>query len=71
MKVLELKFKNIENKVVTLALEAPIEPVDAEAIASVMDTILAENAFLSTGGDLISKDSARIVERYVTDITLD
>lgn len=70
MKVLELKFKNIENKVVTLSLEAPIEPVDTETISSVMDTILAENAFLSTGGDLISKDSARIVERYVTDITL-
>jgi hypothetical protein len=70
MKVLELKFRNADDKIVTLSLDAPVEPVDPALINTVMDTIVAENAFISSGGNLIKKESARIVERQVTDITL-
>lgn len=68
MKVLELKFKNQEDKVVTLSLEAPIEPVNPALITDAMNQIIAGNAFSSSGGDFVEKHSARIVERYVETI---
>ncbi|MFD1017973.1 DUF2922 domain-containing protein [Thalassobacillus hwangdonensis] len=70
MKKLELKFLNEENKTVTISLDNPIEPVDAVKINHAMDTILAQNCFLSSGGDLVSKKQARIVERNVSEIEL-
>lgn len=69
-KKLELKFLNAENRTVTVSLNDPVEPVDALQIEQAMDTILTENCFFSSGGDLVSKKEARIVERNVTDIPL-
>ncbi|WP_096272572.1 DUF2922 domain-containing protein [Paucisalibacillus globulus] len=70
MKTLELKFENADGKIVTYSLEKPIEPVDPAAVAAAMDTIIAENAFTSSGGNLVAKKSARVVERNVEDIEL-
>ncbi|MFC4386560.1 DUF2922 domain-containing protein [Gracilibacillus marinus] len=70
MKVLELKFENEEGKVVTVSLDSPVEPVDVVAINAAMDTIIAQNAFFSSGGDLVAIKSARLVERNVEDIEL-
>ncbi|WP_221563788.1 DUF2922 domain-containing protein [Alkalihalobacillus sp. TS-13] len=69
-KQIELLFENEEGKTVRLSLDEPVEPVDTIALESAMDQILAENAFVSSGGDLIAKKGARIVERNVTDIPL-
>ncbi|SDK14075.1 DUF2922 domain-containing protein [Sediminibacillus albus] len=70
MKKLELKFLNEENKTVTISLDEPVEPADAGAVDAAMDEIIAQNAFFSSGGDLVSKKSARIVERNVFDIEI-
>ncbi|WP_138420566.1 DUF2922 domain-containing protein [Aquibacillus sediminis] len=70
MKKLELKFLNEDDHIVTISLDEPVEPVDTEAINEAMDEILAQNIFYSSGGDLVSKKSARIVERNVTAIEL-
>ncbi|MDX8047107.1 DUF2922 domain-containing protein [Gracilibacillus sp. S3-1-1] len=70
MKKLELKFKNEEDKTVTISLDYPVEPVDPAAVSAAMDTILAENVFFTSGGELVEKASARIVERHVSDIEL-
>ncbi|GLO66802.1 MULTISPECIES: DUF2922 domain-containing protein [Oceanobacillus] len=70
MRRLELKFTNQLGRVVTYSLDQPIEPVDTNAINEAMDTIISENAFTSSGGDLLEKHSARIVERTVEDIEL-
>ncbi|WP_106495772.1 DUF2922 domain-containing protein [Lentibacillus sp. Marseille-P4043] len=70
MKKLELKFLNKEGKTVTYSLEKPVEPVDPATIKSAMDEIITQNAFTSTGGDLVSIKSARIVERNVEEIEL-
>lgn len=69
-KKLELKFKNLEGKIVTISLDDPVEPFDQLAINTAMDQILTQNAFTSSGGELVEKASARIVERNVTDIEL-
>lgn len=70
MKKLELKFENEEGKTTTISLDKPVEPVDETAISAAMDTILEENVIFSSGGDLIAKKSARIVERNVEEIDI-
>lgn len=70
-KQLELQFFNEDERTVTISLENPIEPVDPETVKTVMDTIISENVFMTSGGDLVSKKGARIVERTVTDIDIE
>ncbi|MFA8438169.1 DUF2922 domain-containing protein [Pueribacillus sp. YX66] len=70
-KQIEMQFLNEENRTVTISLEDPVEPVNPEDVNAAMDTVLSENAFTSSGGNLVSKKGARIVERTVTEIQLD
>jgi len=70
MKTIELKFTNQDGRTVTYSLDDPIEPVDANAVGEAMDEIIAQNAFTSSGGDVVAKKSARVVERNVQDIDL-
>ena len=67
---LELLFENEEGKTVRISLEAPVEPADPVQISQVMDEVLSRNVFFSSGGDLVAKKGARIVERTVEDIEL-
>ncbi|SEB10714.1 Protein of unknown function [Thalassobacillus cyri] len=70
MKKLELKFQNEEDKTVTITLDEPVEPADPALINAAMDAILTANCFYSSGGDLVAKKEARIIERNVVDIQL-
>lgn len=70
MKKIELKFENTDGKTVTYSLDKPIEPVNPTDVAAAMDEILAQNAFTSTGGELVAKKSARLVEHIVEEIEL-
>ncbi|MGP4106274.1 DUF2922 domain-containing protein [Virgibacillus sp. L01] len=70
MKKLELKFLNEDGKTVTYSLDNPVEPVDSAAVTSAMDEIITQDAFSSSGGNLVSKKSARIVERNVVEVDL-
>lgn len=56
---------------VTLSLDNPIEPANPVAVNEAMDEIIAENVFISNGGELVSKHAARIVERTVTQVEID
>jgi Protein of unknown function (DUF2922) len=69
-KKLELQFLNSENKTVIISLDAPVEPADPALINQAMDEIISQNIFTSSGGDLVAKKGARIVERNVEEITL-
>lgn len=69
-KKLELKFINQDNRTVTFTLDHPVEPADPVVINQAMDEILAQNCFYSSGGDLVAKKEARIVERNVVTIDL-
>ncbi len=70
LKSLELKFLNEDDHIVTISLDQPVEPVDTQAVNDAMDEIITQNIFFSSGGDLVSKKSARIVERNVTPVEL-
>lgn len=66
---IELKFENEEGHVVTYSLDDPAEP-DEAAVNEAMDAIVSANVFSSSGGDIVTKKEARIVDRTVTDIPL-
>ena len=70
MKKLELKFLNEDNKTVTISLDQPVEPADPALINAAMDAIIQEDCFYSSGGNLVAKKEARIVERNVFDVEL-
>lgn len=70
MKKLELKFRNEEDKIVTYSLDNPIEPVDPAAVNEAMDEIIAQNVFRTSGGELVAKASARVVEQNIEDIEI-
>lgn len=69
-KSLELQFVNQQGKVVRIAIDNPVEPVNAQQVSSVMDAIIAANIFTSSGGDLIGKQGARLLQRNVTEVAL-
>ncbi|MBA2176026.1 DUF2922 domain-containing protein [Halobacillus locisalis] len=70
MKKLEFKFLNEDGKTVTISLDQPVEPADPALVNAAMDAIIQENCFYSSGGNLVSKKEARIVERNVFDVAL-
>ncbi|AUJ23967.1 DUF2922 domain-containing protein [Virgibacillus dokdonensis] len=70
MKKLELKFTNQDGKTVNYSIDQPVEPVDTATVNAAMDEILQQNAFTSSGGDLVAKKSARIVERIVEEVEM-
>jgi len=69
-KKLELIFTNEAGMGVTLSVEGPTYPADPVVIEQVMDNIILEDVFHSTGGKLVEKRAARFVERIVEDIEL-
>lgn len=70
MKKLELIFENEDGKNVTFSLDEPVEPAEVEEIHAAMDEVIEQDVFNSSGGRIVKKKSARIVERTVTDIEL-
>ncbi len=69
-KTLQLQFINEENKIVSLSVDHPLEPVDPIAINAAMDSVLLTNVFTSAGGDFVQKKGARIVERNIEEVVL-
>jgi hypothetical protein len=69
-KTLVLQFVNTQNKTMNLSIENPIEPVDTAKVNAAMDQIIAANVFITSGGELIGKKGAYVVERNVDEIEL-
>lgn len=67
MFTLELFFLNEEGTKVKISVDDPRAGLSQVEIEEAMDSIIAANIFTSKGGNFITKDSARIVERNVTD----
>lgn len=68
MKKLELIFENEDGKKSTYSIDNPVEPADPEAVEAAMDEIIEQDLFMTSGGKLIKKAEARIVERTVSEI---
>jgi len=69
-KTLTMNFLNEEGRVTTLRLNNLKETVTDLEVQGVMDTIITKNIFSSKGGDLKVKDSAAIVNRESTALSV-
>ncbi|MEL1135910.1 DUF2922 domain-containing protein [Desulfitobacterium sp. THU1] len=67
-KVLRLTFTTSGGKNLTITVANPKEGLTKSEIEVVMDTILAKNIFLTSGGELSSKRDARIVGTSTDDL---
>lgn len=59
---LDMRFRNATGRIVTVRVPDPKPDLTGEAVGAAMDTILAKNVFSTTGGDLVAKVDARVVE---------
>ncbi|HAQ07151.1 MAG TPA: DUF2922 domain-containing protein [Bacillus bacterium] len=69
-KTLELQFVTDTGKTTKLAVDNPKEPIDPAAIKLAMQQIITSNAFLPANGTLVAVDSARVIERNVSEYEL-
>lgn len=67
-KVLVMSFRNEEGQTFRIRLRYPREDLRAEDVAGVMDLILNRNVFATSGGDLVEKIGAQLVETNATSL---
>lgn len=65
-----MSFLNEEGRKATIRLNTVKDAVTELEVQSAMDLILAKNIFSSKGGDLKTKDSAVIVNRENTELSV-
>lgn len=59
---LDLRFRNAAGRIATVRVLNPKAGLTAEQVGAAMDTIIAKNVFQTTGGDLVAKVDARVVD---------
>ena len=67
-KYLRMVFKTDQDRKVSLRVSVPRDDLDALEVKSVMDLVVTRNIIRSTAGDLISIDSAYLVETSTTEL---
>lgn len=70
MKTLVMTFKNVAEKNANITVGYPKNTLTGAVVKAAMNVVIAQNCFKSSGGDLVSAVSAKIVERTVEDVTL-
>ena len=69
-KYLQMVFRTNQNKKVTIKVTAPREDLDAADVKEVMDLIIENDVIYAAAGDLVTVDSAYIVETGITELDL-
>ncbi len=62
---LRMVFLNAAERLTAISVVDPAPDLTAQGIEDVMDSIIAKNVFVTSGGDLISKVRAEVVSRTV------
>jgi len=70
MKTLIMTFLNESGSKVSISVTKPKDTLTGAEISAAMDTIILKGIFFSTGGNLVSKYSAQIVDKNTTDIAV-
>lgn len=65
---LEMDFIDETNKRFRLSIDDPKEDLDVLQVETAMDTVIANNIFVSDGVDLIGYDAARIITTTVEEM---
>jgi hypothetical protein len=67
---LVMTFLNREGARTSLTIPAVKDDITEAEVSTAMDAVIVKNVFYSAGGDLITKHSAQIVERTVTELSV-
>ena len=62
---LRMVFRNTEGRLTSINVPDPDSEVTAAEVEAVMDSIVAKNVFITTGGDITDKVRAEVVSRGV------
>jgi len=62
MKKLSMKFVTTNDDITTLTINEVREDISDEEVNSLMDEIITQNVFYSTGGSLVKKKGAKIID---------
>ena len=66
VKRLVMTFANAAGTKVSITLNDPREDLTANEVETAMDGIITANIFTTTGGNLATKDSAKVIETETT-----
>ena len=69
-KTLELQFLTEGGTTSSLSIDSPKEPVNPAEIKAAMESIIAQNTFVTPTGALVAIKGARVVARDVEEIDL-
>ena len=67
---LVMTFKNEDGKDTVVTLKQIKPDITDEEVKGVMDLIISTNLFVSTGGDLVSKVKAQIIDKTVDELEI-
>ena len=67
-KNLVMTFLNGEGSRASVTIPAVKDTITDVQVSAVMDAVISKNIFFCSGGDFVSKHSAQITERNVTDL---
>lgn len=67
---LNMVFLTFEGKKTTFAVNDVNSDISPSEVNSLMNSILTENIFTTSSGDLVSKSSASIVAKTVTNVAM-
>jgi len=67
-KTLRMTFGAADGTSFSISLNNPREGLTAAEIEAAMDTVIAKNIFQSSGGDLVAKKDAKIIDTTTNDM---
>lgn len=69
-KSVTMTFINADGKKSSISVNNVKDGLTNTEVSAAMDTIIAKNVFTTSGGAFVSKDSAQIVDRTVSSLSV-
>ncbi|MCR1898251.1 DUF2922 domain-containing protein [Irregularibacter muris] len=68
---LEMTFKNTEGRTSKIAVDNARDDLTDIEVKEAMDSILGDNIFITTGGDLVEKSKAELITTEVKEFEIE
>lgn len=67
-KIIRLTFSTVTGKTFSITLPNPRANLSKAEAEAVMDTVIAKNIFITTGGELVGKRDIRVIDTSTNDL---
>lgn len=67
-KIIRLTFSTVTGKTFSITLPNPRTNLSKAEAEAVMDTVIAKNIFITTGGELVGKRDIRVIDTSTNDL---